>query len=334
MVKNGKLQDTIEEAVTRLKSGDVVAIPTETVYGLAAVASNLSAIKKVFQVKDRPTEDPLILHIADEKQLNEIAEEVPAKAKLLIKAFWPGPLTLVFKKKKNIDGLLTANLNTVAVRMPKHDIALEIIKKVNQPLAAPSANRFQSISPTTAEAVDKELGNKIALIVDGGPCEQGIESTVVSCVDELKILRLGAVAVEDIEMTLGETVFFEKKEAKDHSVPQVSPGLLSFHYAPKTPLRLYNRLAELFQDLEQTPDLKTAAALILFSKKEAEQVQNKIQSIFVLSETGSLTEAAKNFFSTLRRVDERQPKYILALRVPEQGLGRAINDRLQKAQHN
>jgi L-threonylcarbamoyladenylate synthase len=262
-------------------------------------------------------------HLHSQEQLVELVIEIPLLAQKLMQSFWPGPLTLIFKKSKKVSDLVTANLNSVAIRIPKNDIALKLLKEVGAPVAAPSANKFQSMSPTTAQAVESELGSTVT-ILDGGLCEKGLESTVVSLVGEPEVLRFGAVPVEDLEMVLGNKISVRTKAALE-TANQVAPGLLSFHYAPKTKLVFCEDLNEAEEHLKN----KDAIALVFDNKLEQ---QINIET-WVLSKSGKLEEAAQNLFKTLREIDSKSPSQIIAIAVPNEGLGRAINDRLKKAQH-
>lgn len=325
MICSGREKACIDAAVKLIRSGEVVAFPTETVYGLGADALNESAVRKIFEVKKRPFFDPLIVHVGSSGDLDRVCEEVPTEALKLIKRFWPGPLTLVLRKKNRVPSVVTAGLDTVAVRMPRHLMALALIKNSECCIAAPSANRFQSMSPTTAEAVQKELGDDVGLIVDGGPCLVGMESTVVSFEGDVNILRVGGIAVEDIEEVLGRIVPVVKKVKTVEA-----PGMLEFHYAPRKPLSLVSK-----EELRKVSKKQTkGASLLVFSKVERKSFEDSgFKEIIVLSERGSMDEAAKNFFATLRQMDESNAEKIFALKVPEERLGLAINDRLKKAQH-
>lgn len=323
MIQDGTDPRNIKAAAELIKQGEVAAFPTETVYGLGANALNDRALKKIFAVKGRPTTDPLILHIYSKEQLTELVAEIPAVAEVLMQSFWPGPLTLIFKKSKKVSDLITANMDSVAIRIPKNEIALKLLNEVGVPVAAPSANKFQSISPTTALAVQSELGTSL-YILDGGLCEKGLESTVLSIVGEPQILRLGAVPVEDIEMVLNRKIQIQSK-AISESANQVSPGLLSFHYAPKTKLVFCKKPS----DAEMYIKTKNTVAIVFDS---AAGRAFKIETL-VLSKSGDMAEAAQNLFKTLRVADEKNYDCIIAMAVPEEGLGRAINDRLKKAHH-
>ncbi|MEZ0325712.1 MAG: L-threonylcarbamoyladenylate synthase [Fimbriimonas sp.] len=227
--------ENIMLAATALRAGKLVGMPTETVYGIAAVATNQEAIWKVFELKGRPADNPLIVHVASRDQVAEVASTFPADAQKLADAFWPGPLTLVLPKTSAVPDSVTAGLQTVAVRMPAHVTALALIETTGAPLAAPSANRFMSLSPTRPEHISDDIAAGLAHILDGGPCEVGIESTVVDCTDGLRVLRPGGIAREMISHAVGARVRMQEVQGK-------SPGQYRRHYAPRTPVVLVKRL--------------------------------------------------------------------------------------------
>lgn len=228
--------EAAEIAAHLLREGKLVVVPTETVYGLAARALNEEAIARVFEAKGRPSDNPLIVHIGGLADLGDIARAIPEAAHKLARAFWPGPLTFVLPKTDLIPAIVTAGLDTVAVRAPNHPVALELAKLAG-PFAAPSANRFMSVSPTRVEHLDAELLEHVDLVIDGGPCEVGVESTVLDLTDKPRILRPGGVSREQVEAILGEPVSFGSPESVRRS-----PGMHRRHYAPRTPLRLVDRI--------------------------------------------------------------------------------------------
>jgi L-threonylcarbamoyladenylate synthase len=300
--------ENIARAVAALKEGDCVGLPTETVYGLAADGLNPRAVARIFEVKNRPFFDPLILHVAKGYPIEKMVREIPAVAGELMRLYWPGPLTLLLPRQPVIPDLVTAGGETVALRCPKHPVAQHLLEAFGGPLAAPSANPFGRLSPTSAIAVDEELGDKIALTLDGGACGMGLESTIVDCSGSvLKVLRLGALAVEELESVVGKVEVLTK-----HSV--VAPGLLDHHYAPRTPLYLC-------QSLSMGPLAEGTAALAFQGNEQTH----------VMSAKGDLAEAATTLFAKLRVLDRSGAEFIIAERVPDYGLGRAINDRLRKA---
>ena len=303
---------SIDEAARVLKQGGIVAIPTETVYGLAGNAFDETAVAKIFAVKERPFFDPLIVHIAEIEELENLAAEIPENAKLLAEKFWPGPLTLVLPKKENVPNLTTGGLSTVAVRMPKKQISRDIIKLAGFPLAAPSANKFQHLSPTSAEHVLEQLGGKIDGIVDGGLCEIGLESAVVGFENDMPVIyRPGAVTNEMIAKNLGKIL-----NPKSHAI--LSPGMLEKHYSPNTLLCL-----------ELPSDVPPNCGLLAFGKLPENAVH--FAKALNLSAKEDLTEAAANLYGMLHELDSCGLSKIYAMLLPPVGLGVAINDRLTKA---
>lgn len=303
-----------------LRDGEIVGLPTETVYGLAADGLNPAAIARVFEVKQRPLFDPLILHCADASAAFSFAKEIPAGAHELARHFWPGPLTLVLRKTEIVPDLATSGLPCVALRVPKHPIAQTLLRAFRRPLAAPSANRFGRISPTDAQAVWAELGEAVPLILDGGPCAVGLESTVLDLSgDRFVLLRAGGVPVEEIEALVGSV-----ERAKPIGDRPAAPGQLRHHYAPRKPLRLVSEAAE----IPSRPDIGWLA----FGKSEALAIFSGVEEN--LSLAADLREAAVNFFRALRALDD-DPRVatIYALPLPAQGLGLAINERLERAAH-
>ena len=318
------------KAAKLLREGEVVALPTETVYGLAADALNPIAVARIFEVKERPRFDPLIVHLPRREALDEIAIVESQRARDLIEKFWPGPLTIIFRKRNVVPDIVTAGLGTVAVRMSAHPVFCEVVSAVNRPLAAPSANRFGRVSPTTAQHVLDELHGRIPLIVDGGATEHGIESTIIRIVDEMIELSRRGPITEEMLHPFGEV--------REHTPGSTitAPGQLPTHYAPKTRLIVVNRLP----DFSATPG-KRAGALSFFpdggvgnpgSPRPATAATTPdFASVRYLSERGDLREAAANLFRMLRELDAENLDLIVAERVPENGIGAAINDRLGRA---
>lgn len=308
----------IQKAAQIIQEGGLVAFPTETVYGLGADALNPYAVARIFEVKNRPQFDPLIVHVADLRQADILVQRFPDKALKLVEKFWPGPLTVVLPKSSMVPDIVTSSLPTVAIRVPHHPLALELIRESGRPLAAPSANPFGQVSPTTAEHVRKSFGGKIEMILDGGPCRIGVESTVVSFVEkEPVLLRPGGLSLEEIQALIGRvTVRTTAPEAP------LAPGQLPQHYAPRTPLVLE-------ESLESLPAGKKIGLLALREPPDA----SPYEAVEVLSAKGDLREAAANLFAAMRRLDERNLDLLVAHPVPHEGLGRAINDRLYKASH-
>lgn len=304
----------IEKAAEILEKGGLVAIPTETVYGLAANALDSDAVLKIFEAKNRPSFDPLIVHISNFAQLSDLAQSFPLEAKELMHEFWPGPLTVVLPKKQIVPDLVTSGLGSVGLRMPAHPLTLKLLSRLPFPLAAPSANPFGYISPTTAQHVADQLGDKADYILDGGPSKVGVESTIISFESDVpQILRWGGLDLEQIELFLEN---FESSQ--QNSDNPVAPGMLSSHYAPRKRLILGN-LDELIEKYG-----RTGSSYLSFKKTYPMHGE-------VLSESGDIIEAARNLFAALRRLDTGVGELILAERVPDTGLGRAINDRLKRA---
>jgi L-threonylcarbamoyladenylate synthase len=318
MLTSLKIDKDIGSAQAFLEQGELVAIPTETVYGLAANALDESAVIKIFEAKQRPTFDPLIVHTSSLARAAEFADTSNPKIQPLVDRFWPGPLTLLLPRKPIVPDLVTAGLETVAVRVPKHPMMRQLLAQLDFPLAAPSANPFGFISPTRAQHVADQLGDKVAYILDGGPAEVGIESTIIGFPEGVPtIYRLGGLSLEEIEEVVGEVA------VKPHSSSNpTSPGQLKQHYAPATPLQL-GAIEELLPQYEPT-----AVGLLSFSQHYP---QVPAQQQFVLSEAGDPTEAARNLFAAMRHLDALQVSVILAELLPEEGLGRAVNDRLRRA---
>lgn len=309
----------LKTAAQFLEQGELVAIPTETVYGLAANALNENAVLNVFKTKGRPVFDPLILHIASVNQLSLYAEEIPEVAFKLAQTFWPGPFTMVLKKRDIISHLVTSGLDTVALRIPNHPLTLELLKLINYPLAAPSANPFGYISPTTAQHVADQFKNKIPYILDGGPCKVGIESTIVGFEnDQCVVYRLGGLSISKLEAVVGKV----QLELNTSSNPR-APGMLQSHYAPNKPLLIGD-----VQELLKLHHHEKCAVICL--KKDFVQLENVIE-IIELSTSENLDEAASKFFAALRQLDYSDATLILAQKFPETGLGIAINDRLTRA---
>lgn len=311
----------VSMAARLLREGKLVAIPTETVYGLAANALNPDAVLSVFEAKGRPAFNPLIVHVRNAQEFFVYAKEVPELVMRLTERFSPGPLTFVLPKKDIIPDIVTGGGDTVALRVPGHPLTLQLLKQLDFPLAAPSANPFGYISPVTALHVMEQLEGKVAYILDGGPSMIGIESTVVTVESgKLVVLRLGGVAVEDLEEIAGKV----ELRINQSSDPK-SPGQLKSHYAPRIPLEL-GVMGEL---LERYRGKKKA---VLTLQKNWDTADIIVQE--KLSATGDLREAARNLFAALRRLDKSDADVILAERVPYTGLGAAINDRLERAAAN
>jgi L-threonylcarbamoyladenylate synthase len=285
---------------------------------LGADAFNPLAVARVFEVKGRPYFDPLIVHVGNPRDVKKLAKEIPPDARRLSEKFWPGPLTVVLLKEEKIPDIVTAGLPSVAIRMPNHPIALSLIKESRCPIAAPSANPFGYLSPTTAEHVREQLGDQVDLILDGGPCPVGVESTIVSFLEEKpRLLRAGGVSLEEIESIIGKVEVSQIKEDRPFA-----PGMLPRHYAPRTPIVL--DWDEKNLGLHKNKNI----GLLAFQRPKDNL---KFHSVEVLSERGDMREAAANLFASIRRLDALNLDLILAEPIPEVGLGRAIMDRLRRA---
>lgn len=307
---------SVSEAARLLKEGEVVAIPTETVYGLAGNAFEPKALAKIFAAKERPTFDPLIVHIADIAQLTDIAKDIPDAAYKLARAYWPGPMTMILPKKDCIPDLCTSGLPSVAVRFPSHPVAQAIIKESGLPLAAPSANLFKHVSPTTAEHVAAQLADRIAGIVDGGACSVGVESSIISLVGEPTVLRPGAVTPEMFAKILGE-VKVKESTSKPGQAMQ-APGQCDTHYKPQVPL-YFGKVPEGFT-------LPAHTVRIAFGNQDG-----PIPATVNLSETGDMTEATAKLYAYMHDLDLPEYDLILVDPIPNTGVGMALNDRLKRA---
>ena len=308
----------IQQAKQLLEKGELVAIPTETVYGLAGNALDSTTVAKIFQVKNRPSFDPLIVHVSSLKAAHSFVVGIPRQAEQLVRRFWPGPLTLLLAKKEIIPDLVTAGLDRVGIRCPDHPLTQALLEQITFPLAAPSANPFGYVSPTSAQHVQDQLGEKISYILDGGRCRIGIESTIVGWEDQQPVIyRLGGVSLEQIESVIG------KVNVRAHSTSQPqAPGQLKSHYAPRKKFLLGD-----IQELAKKHPVDSCGIL---------SFQNNVTGIssdfhLILSSSGDLNEAARNLFFMLRQFDNMNIDIVLAEEVPNVGLGRAINDRLRRA---
>ncbi len=305
----------LTKAAELLKAGELVAIPTETVYGLAANALDPDAVLKIFEAKKRPGFDPLIVHAGSFDAIRDFVGTIPPAAHRLGEFFWPGPLTVLLPKKPVIPDLVTSGLDTVAVRIPSHPLTTKLLELLDFPLAAPSANLFGHVSPTRAAHVKDQLDGKVAYILDGGDCGVGLESTIVGFPEnELPtIYRLGGIPVEEIEEVIG------KVSVRPHSSSNpLAPGMLKSHYAPRKPLFIRN-------DIQDFPE---NASYLRFSDYLPGIPENRQ---LVLSREKDLRVAARNLFAALRVLDSNASSSIIAELLPDQGLGRAVNDRLRRA---
>jgi L-threonylcarbamoyladenylate synthase len=310
----------IVEAKRWLEQGQLVAIPTETVYGLAGNALNPDAVLSIFKTKKRPSFDPLIVHTDSIEKTERWVKDFPAPLKVLAKAVWPGPLTILLPKRELIPDIVTSGLDTVGVRIPHHPLTLSLLKSLDFPLAAPSANPFGYISPTQAEHVNHQLGELIPYILDGGACEIGIESTIVTWENnQLHVLRLGGLSVEAIEDISQQKVMLNLNQSSN---PQ-APGMLKSHYAPRKPLYIGN-----LEQLAKQHEDKRIGVLSFQQTIPAAYIQR------VMSTQGDTHEASKNLFRFLRELDQSDAEVLITEFVPDFNLGRAINDRLRRAAHS
>ena len=311
-----RLRHHVADAAEIIRRGGVVAFPTETVYGLGANAFDPLAVARVFEIKNRPRFDPLIVHVADRRRARCLAKDFPADAWKLAERFWPGPLTLVLPKIDALPDIVTAGLSSVAIRVPSHAMALAFLWDTGVPVAAPSANLFGRISPTTAEHAADQLGAQVDMILDGGPCAVGVESTIVSfCSSKAVLLRPGGLPIEEIEAVIGP---LENPPPNEPS--PLSPGRLPRHYAPHTPVVICS-------DAGSLPSGNRLGLLCLKSPPAARE----FAAVEALSEQGDLREAAASLFAAMRRLDGLGLDFIVARPLPEHGLGKAIMDRLTRA---
>jgi len=326
------MHQAVEEAVRLLKEGEIVALPTETVYGLAANALDPAAVMKIFEAKERPTFDPLIVHLPHKNQIDlvaEVPEGIAHTVKQLTERFWPGPLTLLLPKKSVVPDIVTAGLPTVAVRVSSNPIFKRVVSALDQPLAAPSANRFGSISPTSASAVLSELDGRLHLIVDGGACMFGLESTIIKVEPGspkmfITIVRPGPITAEDLK-AYGK-VRYATRSVVDEATE--APGQLASHYAPKTPLRLLERPSDFI------PEEGKRYALMSYRGEAKDGYLHLCdwEEVMMLSPgNGKLPEAAVRFFYVLRRLDELGVDEIIAEPLHEHGMGIAMMDKLRRA---
>ena len=304
-ILDGNLSTSIDLAVANLRNDLMIGLPTETVYGLAALASHPKAISKIFQVKARPTSHPLILHIADYQQLEKWAMDIPQFARNICKHFWPGPLTVILMRTENVCNEITGNRESVAIRIPNHKVALSLLNSLNDGLVAPSANRFGKVSPTSAKHVVDDLGDDVSLVLDGGTCEIGVESTIIDCSSSRpQILRSGAISIIELE-EIGKI-----KISQSDGISRAS-GMLEKHYAPNFRVELVDSSQQALQRFDEISDQGLTAEIIDFQD--------------------DLEMYAKQLYARLRQADERKIHTVLAVIPSKGGLGDAIRDRLIKA---
>jgi len=329
----------IERAAKLLRNGDIIVFPTETVYGLGADAFQPAALERIFAAKGRPFSDPLIVHIADEYALELLTTAVPEQAKWLAKKFWPGPLTLILPRGSRVPHLVTAGLETVAVRMPRHPLALALIRTLGSPIAAPSANRFMHVSPTTAQHAFVDLAGRVPLILDAGPCEIGVESTVLDLCSEVpRILRPGGVSLETIRTELPDVQAPMQPRAEggnEDILAKKAPGQLLKHYAPTIPLLLFDGTVEAMRASMLAEAHRRCArgerVGVLVAAEDVPSFRESGALIHALGSSENPPEVAAALFAGLRALEEAQVQVILCRNFGDQGLGLAIRDRLLKA---
>ena len=313
------ISNDISKVIEILNNDDIVAIPTETVYGLAGNIYSEKAIRKIFQVKQRPFFNPLIVHIQSIDKIEEVVSEFPAKAQKLAKAFWPGSLTLILPKKSNIPDIITAGKDTVGVRVPNHPVTLSLLKQLSFPLAAPSANPFNRISPTSSLHVEGYFKNRISMILEGGECKNGIESTIIGFKNnEALLYRLGSISIEEIEKIIGKIQIKNKNDTTPNA-----PGMLAKHYAPRTKMYLVDDVEKFIKHFKNKK-----IGILRFKDK---MNTCSIEHLEVLSKLGDLKEAASKLYNTLHKLERLNLEIIVAERFPDFGLGKSINDRLERA---
>lgn len=309
----------IQKAISLLTNEELVAIPTETVYGLAGNIYSEKAIKKIFETKKRPSFNPLIVHISSINDLTKVVSYLPEKAKILAQHFWPGSMTLVLPKKKTIPDLITAGKSTVGVRVPNHPVALELLQKLSFPLAAPSANPFNSISPTKPEHVENYFKNDIKMVLDGGNCLKGIESTIIGFENEEPVIyRLGSLTIEEIQDVVGDVIVKNKKDENPDA-----PGMLKKHYSPKTKTVFTDNISS-----EIKKYLPKKIGILSFSDTFK---TNDVVHEIILTDNLDMNIAASKLYSALHELDHLELDVIIAEKVPNIGLGKSINDRLKRA---
>ncbi|GAA0320083.1 L-threonylcarbamoyladenylate synthase [Bacillus carboniphilus] len=322
----------IKDAAHQIRKGEVVAFPTETVYGLGANALDSTAVKKIFEAKGRPSDNPLIVHIAEKDQLRELVDEVTPVGEKLMNAFWPGPLSLIFKKKEGVfSELVTAGLDTVAIRVPEHPVAIALLKEADVPVAAPSANRSGRPSPTTAKHVLDDLHGRIKGVVDGGETGYGLESTVVDCTGDIPIiLRPGSITAEDIRELIGEVLV--DPALKDEKEAPKSPGMKYRHYAPEHPLFLVEGPIQLLQEFVDRFNQEGKRVGVLSTQENHQNIT--ADATIVIGSEEELSSVAHSLYDTLRKSDQLNVDILLSQTFPEKGVGQAIMNRLRKAAGN
>jgi L-threonylcarbamoyladenylate synthase len=309
--------ELLSQAVQALKRGDVIGLPTETVYGLAADAMNISAVRKIFALKGRPVDHPLIVHIADSAQLSKWAINIPEEAFVLAQHFWPGPLTIILQKHPSVPDEVTGGQNTIGLRCPAHPLALTLLQQLNGGVAAPSANRFGHISPTTAQHVRNEFGDAVAIVLDGGECEVGIESTIIDLSsDPPRLLRPGIISQAEIETVIGLI-----GTHANHSSPRVS-GSLAAHYAPRTPMRMLARDSLIIEYTKRQQENSNTEVLWL------DEIPAHFNGLSLASDYRAY---ARGLYAAMRELDNRHADLLLIEQTPQTSDWLAVNDRLSRA---
>ena len=315
----GIVNSSVQQASSLLQSGEVVAIPTETVYGLGASIHFPKAIDYIFELKGRPRTNPLIVHVANLEQVEVLCSHFPVELKKLAQKFWPGSLTLVLPKSDNVSDQITAGKNTVGVRIPNHHTFLKVLEKVG-PVAAPSANPFERISPTTAKHVVDYFPIGLKMVLDGGPCQAGIESTIIGFENgQIIVYRLGAISIEAIEKVVGKVTLYQTTKSK-----VVTPGMSKKHYAPQTKTTVTPEIEEFIAEHKESK-----IGLVRFKTIP----QGIVAEERTLSESGNLAEAAQNIYKVLHELDQLDLDYIVIEPLPDLELGKSINERLSRAGH-
>jgi L-threonylcarbamoyladenylate synthase len=331
-VDNLESNPQVVDAANFLRDNEVVALPTETVYGLGGNAESDVAVAKIFAAKGRPSDNPLIIHIADKRQLNTFVAEVPDKAEVLMEAFWPGPLTIIFKKKEGVLAeLATAGLTTVAVRMPDHPVALALLKSCGLPIAAPSANSSGKPSPTNAQHVLDDLNGKIAGVIDGGATGIGVESTVIDCTETIPvILRPGGVTKEQLKAVIGEVRV--DAALTDEAARPKAPGMKYQHYAPNAPLFMVSGTTQFLQSLVEEKRTAGLRVGVLTTEEQVDVLEADV--VLACGKREELETVATALYDTLRKFNLEQVDIIFSEVFPNEGVGNAIMNRLQKAAGN
>ncbi|GCE46713.1 L-threonylcarbamoyladenylate synthase [Thermosporothrix hazakensis] len=326
----------IERAATILRGEDVVVFPTETVYGLGADVFRPKAVERIFAAKERPYSDPLIAHIIDEQMLVRLTASIPPLVHELARHFWPGPLTLILPAAPEVPRTVTAGLDTVAVRMPSHPIARALIRAMNSPIAAPSANRFMHVSPTTAQHVYQDLAGRVPLILDAGPCAVGVESTILDlCAEVPTILRPGGVSLEALQAVLPDVQVAKKRPTADEGTAMKSPGQMLIHYSPHVPAYLFEGSDEQVRAAMQREAARYSAqgkqVGVLIATEDIVTFQHSGLHSYAAGSLKAPEEVAARLFAGLRTLEDAGVDVILCRNFPEKGLGRAVRDRLLKA---